>query len=69
MVVDIFLLLQQVVQQKSATKFYVCHGEKVVTHKSFLSKVAFESSLRKKLSSLKEEKNAKVFMTHMQDFF
>ena len=49
------------------------------TLESFLSKVAFESNLRKKLSriehvlivkvSLERRKISKVFMTHVQDFF
>jgi len=49
------------------------------TLESFLSKVAFESNLRKKLSrtehvlivkvSFDRRKNAKVFMTHLQVFF
>ena len=49
------------------------------TLESFLSKVAFESNLRKKLSriehvvivkvSFKRRKTAKVFMTHVQVFF
>jgi len=49
------------------------------TLKSFLSKVAFKSNLRKKLArtelvlivkvSFKTREIAKVFMTHVQDFF
>jgi len=49
------------------------------TLESFLSKVAFESNLRKKLSriehvlivkvSFERRKTAKVFMTHVQVFF
>jgi len=52
---------------------------KVVTHWKVLSKVAFESNLRKKLArtehvlimkvSFERRKMAKVFMTHVQDFF
>jgi len=54
-------------------------GLKVVTRESFLSKVAFESNLRKKLARIEHalivkvyferRKIAKVFMTHVQDFF
>jgi len=49
------------------------------TLESFLSKVAFESNLRKKLSRrehvlivkvyFERRKTAEVFMTHRQDFF
>jgi len=49
------------------------------TLESFLSKVAFENNLRKKLARTEHvpivkvyserRKTAKVFMTHVQDFF
>ena len=55
----------------------LCKGSD--TLESFLSKVAFENSLRKKLSRVEHvlivkvyferRKTAKVFMTHVQDFF
>jgi len=46
-VADRFLLLQQVVQQKSTTKVYVCHGGKGSdTQESFLSKVTFERNFQ-----------------------
>jgi len=64
-----FLLLQQVAQQKSQQKSTCVMGKGSDTQESFLSKVAFESNLRKKLSriehvlilkvSFKEEKMRK----------